>query len=433
MKVKKILREIDLIKKDYRQLSKELKNHALLRSKKNSYTKEDKESFLILWKKYIDLFSKLKKLIWFSWYRKYFFFIHYNKLVLRKFLLVFYFNSILEIEGIFGEHKSFIRVLLDENFKKDYGYFAKYIYRPRFVTTINTPNIFITPFQRYMDSKIYKLLISGEIEVNNKNRLSANYNNLFFYFKYRFDKLLFIVSEKVSYLISITRFSFRTKGLITKKNIDKYLKIAQPWDIFLTRWNWNASNISIPWFWKHMSLYVWKWSFLKKNFSSDFISDLDSKTHYVIEATWDGIKVVDIEKFISHNDYLGVSRTTFTKEKIYRSIWNSFEHIWKWYDYIFNFYSDKKLVCSELVMKSYTSEFKGDVWFDIQLENIWTSLVYPPNSFVSMILNEQNKKKSLLEPIFFIDSIEKTGENFVSTSEEFLESRKRSRLSLFLK
>jgi len=66
MKVKKILREIDLIKKDYRQLSKELKNHALLRSKKNSYTKEDKESFLILWKKYIDLFSKLKKLIWFS-------------------------------------------------------------------------------------------------------------------------------------------------------------------------------------------------------------------------------------------------------------------------------------------------------------------------------------------------------------------------------
>jgi hypothetical protein len=45
----------------------------------------------------------------------------------------------------------------------------------------------------------------------------------------------------------------------------------------------------------------------------------------------------------------------------------------------------------------------------------------------------QNKKSKKVYPIFFIDSIEKTGENFISTNEEFLKSRERPRSTLFLK
>jgi hypothetical protein len=120
MKINNILSEIEVLKKDYKELKKELKNHKILQSKKDLYIKEDKESFLLLWKNYIDLFSRIQKLIKRSKYRKYFFFIIYNKMVLRKYLLVFYFNIILEIEGIFGKNRKFIRVFLDENFRKDY-------------------------------------------------------------------------------------------------------------------------------------------------------------------------------------------------------------------------------------------------------------------------------------------------------------------------
>ena len=433
MKINNILSEIEVLKKDYKELKKELKNHKILQSKKDLYIKEDKESFLLLWKNYIDLFSRIQKLIKRSKYRKYFFFIIYNKMVLRKYLLVFYFNIILEIEGIFGKNRKFIRVFLDENFRKDYWYFAKYIYRPRFVNLINTPNIFILPFKRFMEKEVYQLLLSGTLETKNKNRLSADYNNAFFYIKYRFDKLLFQLLQKIWYLISITRFSFRKEWFITQKNLNKYLEIAKPWDIFLTRGNWNASNISIPGFWKHMSLYIWKGSFVKKNFSSNFISGIDNKTDYIIEATWEGIKIVDIKHLIWKNDYLGVSRTCFSKEKIHRAIKNSLNNLWNGYDFIFNFYSDKNLVCSELVLKSYGAEFKWDDGLDIQLENIWGSLTYPPNNFVTMLANEQEKKKPAIEPIFFIDSIEKTWKNFISSPKKFLKSRKRPKLSLFLK
>ncbi|MDQ7023015.1 MAG: hypothetical protein Q9M97_05815 [Candidatus Gracilibacteria bacterium] len=66
---------------------------------------------------------------------------------------------------------------------------------------------------------------------------------------------------------------------------------------------------------------------------------------------------------------------------------------------------------------------------EIELENIGISLTYPPNNFIDIL----KEGKQNIKPIFFIDSIEKIGENFISTKKEFIKSRKRSRSSLFLK
>ena len=33
-------------------------------------------------------------------------------------------------------------------------------------------------------------------------------------------------------------------------------KQLKPGDILLTRGNWNATNLSIPGFWKHMAMYI---------------------------------------------------------------------------------------------------------------------------------------------------------------------------------
>jgi len=387
MKNSKILKEIKILEKEFKVLKKEFKNHKLIQSKLNNYIKEDKESFKILWTKYIIFFTWLQKLIKVSKYRRFYFFVNYNKIILRKYILVFYFNSILGLDKIFWKHEEFIRVYLWENFKKDYGYFAKYIYRPNYINLINTPNIFIKAFSKFIETDLYKLLDSKLLEVKNNDRLNIDKKNLCFYIKYRLDKVLFFISKNVWYIISRTRFTRRNKSLIKKKNLNKYLEIAKPWDILLTRWNWNASNLSIPGFWKHMSMYLWKWKSLKKDFFKfNFINDLDDNTHYIIEATWNWVNIVEINHLISTSDYLWVSRAKFSSDKIKRVLKNSFKHVWKWYDHRFNFYSDKNLVCSELVLKAYAKEFIWDEWIDIMLENIWISLTYPPNNFVNLLL-----------------------------------------------
>ena len=430
---KKQIEEIDNLFREYNIILKELKKHLIIKSKLNDYLKEDKDSFKLLWKKYILFFSKIRKLISKSRYRKYFIFIDYNKLIIRRYLLIFYLNILIELLNVFWKHERFLRVFLDENFSRDYWYYAKYIYRPWFINLINTPSIFLNAFKSKIDKKLYFMFDSDKVFVKNERRIFTDYQNLYFYIKYRLDKLIMFLSRNIWFVIAHIKFSFRTKWLITQNNLNKYLELAKPWDIFLTRWNWNASNIFIPWFWKHMSMYIWKWFFLKKNFNFEFLDKLDDKVDYIIESTWDWIEVKSIEKLIFKNDYLWVSRTNFKKEKILRSIKNALTNVWKPYDNLFNYHSDKWLVCSELIMKSYVKEYNDDEWIGIKLENIWTWLTYPPNNFIKKLIEDFDKKDSQVFPVFFIDSIEKTQENFISSIEKFLESWKRPKLSLFLK
>lgn len=429
MKLQTIPKEIKNLEIEYKSLKKELKCNRLITSKKNTYTKQDKNDFLILWKKYIKLFRRLQYLIKKTKYRRFFVFINYDKLVIRRYLLIFYFNCLVDVLKIFWKHEEFLRVFLKENVKYDYWKIAKYIYRPEFINLINTPSIFLI-FSKSKINKNFLFMIEKEkTQIWNLKIILTDYKNFYYYFRNKAFKVIFIVSKRVSNVIARTRFSTRTKWLIKNKHLEKYLDIAKPWDIFLTRWNWNASNISIPGFWKHMSMYIWTWKYLKKNFTHSSIKKLDDNSHYVIEATGEGINIDTIQVLLSHNDYLGVSRTSFKKEKIIRTINNTLKNIWKWYDYIFDFNSDKNLVCSELVLKSYAKEFEWDSWINIKLENIWISLTYPPNKFLQVIFNDEK----VMKPVLFIDSIEKTWKNFINTNNEFNKSQYRSRFSFFLK
>ena len=179
-----------------------------------------------------------------------------------------------------------------------------------------------------------------------------------------------------------------------------------------------------------MSLYLWNWKFIKSYFINkyNFLNNLDDELHYIIEVNADWVRILEINDFCSHNDYLWISRTNFKKEKILRVLDNSLEYFWKEYDYVFNFYSNKNVICSELVIKSYAKEFNTDEWLDFTLNKMWITLIYYPNNFIKEIF----KKNNNLTAIMFIDSLEKTSENFISTNEEFEKSFWRSRFSFML-
>ncbi len=426
MKLDVISHKIKKLESDYQKLISKFRDSNILSSQLWLYTKSDKTEILQIWQEYISIFERFQFLIKKTKYRKYFIFIDHDKIVLKKYLLVSYFNAIIEFDTIAWVHREFICTLIRDNSQKSVADVTKFIYKPRHVNLINTPNIFLEVFSYAMKPKIKKLLKYSMVDVDSTHRLQADYNNIFYYGKYYFEKILFSIVKVVWNIIARTRFSFRKKGLITDKNIWEYLQIAKPGDICLTRWNWNASNISIPGFWKHMSMYLWTWEYIHKHYKLDI--QLDKELNYMIEAVWDGVQIVDIQTMLEHNDYLWVFRTNFLDEKINRVIQNSIDNLGKWYDFIFSFYSDKNLVCSELIMKSYSRDFPEDTGIDIKLEHIGTWLSFPPNNFVSIA-----KAQPYLEPVFFIDSIEKTGKNFISTPSKLLKSRKRPRFSFLLK
>jgi len=430
MNVKQLIKETKEIEEIYKVLFVEFKNHKILKTKLNSYIKEDRESFLLLWEKYITLLKKTQFLIKKSKYRSFFIIINNDKLIIKRYLLIFYFNILVDLLDSFWKHEEFIRTFLDENFYYDYWKFSKYIYRPSFIGLLNTPSIFLNISKSTTSKEVHFMLNKEKHHFWRNKRVLTDYKNIYYFLKYRFLKILFFISKHIWNIIAKTNFSNRKKWLIQKENINKYLKKAKVGDIFLTRRNWNASNLTIPWFWKHMSVFLWKWKYIKKNYITDFkfLKNLKDNENYIIEAYSKWVQIITLDEFISNNDYLWISRTIFKKEKIDRVLNKLFQYYWVWYDYIFNFYSNNSVICSEIVLKSYAPDFEWDEWLQLQLKKIWVGLSYPPNDLINEIFSENSK----IKPVFFIDTIEKKHFNFINTKSEFNKSKNRSRFSFML-
>ena len=417
-----ILEEIQVLENNYEKLNKNFLKLKILETNNFAYNTKDKLELLLLWKKYIIFFKKLKKIIQNNKYRKFFFIINYEKMIIKRYLLIFYFNILVDLVKNFWKHEEFIRIFLSEHYKYDFDNIVQYIYKPNFINLINTPVIFIEIFKTQIDKKYYIMLKKEKNNIWKNRRFLTNYRNFYFYFKKRVYKIIFYISKIFGTFISKISFSTRKIWLIKNKNIDKYLSIAKPWDIFLTRMNWQATNITIPGFWKHMSMYLWTWKFLKKNYLKQysFLNLLKDDFHYIIESTAEWVEIYRIEKFIKNQDYLAVSRTLFSENKIRKVIKKALWFYQIPYDFIFNFYWNNNLVCSELILKSYSKDFENDEWLTIKLDKLKWALIYSPNKFVKKICKDKK-----LELIMFIDSIEKTWENFISNEKEFFKSDKR--------
>lgn len=148
----------------------------------------------------------------------------------------------------------------------------------------------------------------------------------------------------------------------------------------------------------------------------------------MIDAVGTGIFIKPVWEWIHKNDYLWVFRTHFSEEKKIRIFEKIFSHIGKEYDMLFNFYSDKSLVCSELVLKSYLPQNDTDEWMKVPLQKIGNVRGFPPHHLIGFA----QENREILYPVFFIDSREKTGENFTKTPEELLETSWRARLTFFV-
>jgi hypothetical protein len=341
---------------------------------------------------------------------------------------------IYELQKSFGPHEEFLRQYLDDTFTENYSTLARYMYHIRFYSVLLYPYEFFLTLRDEVDSSLDPLFDRPiEKVIAMEKRLSHDRANIWYYIRYRVSIILTWIAKYGGRVMMYIHIKRREKWLITDENREKILQKTLPWDILLTRQNWVATNLNIPGFWKHMAMYIGIGSDIKKKYHFPGVKDLEDTTHYIAEAIGIGVRIIPIELFLSHNDYLSVIRPIFSAEKKSRAIIKVLSLLGREYDYSFNYYSDMNYVCSTLVTKAYLPEFEYDEGIDITLTRIGISITYPPNDIAKKYAWEYGTEKQELEFVAFIDSLDKTGENFLSEEEVFRTSGDRPKLSFFLR
>ncbi len=427
----KILHKVDI---DFQRALNQLKNDPLFSIETTLYTDNDKERIAHIWKDLVKPFLVVRWIIRSLYWRSFFGFGNKNSFVVKYASVITYYNMVYELRESFGYHEEFIRQYLDDTFPENYSTLARYMYHVRFYTILVYPREFFLTLRDEVHSSLQEIFDRPEKSAwMVEKRFIHDWINIWYYIRYRISLVISFISKRFGMFISHIYFTHRDTGRIESANIAKILNNISPGDILITRRNWAATNVSIPGFWKHMSMYIWTGEYIKQNYRESLSHiELNDNAHYIIEAVGTGVHIITLGELCLHNDYLGVMRTNFSQSKTQRAIAKTLTQINIPYDFTFNYYSDVNQVCSALITKAYLPEYAEDEGLHITLTRIATGITYPPHDILKKINAEYNTEKSELFFVGFIDSREKTGENFISTESEFLSTVHRSRLSFFL-
>ena len=194
----------------------------------------------------------------------------------------------------------------------------------------------------------------------------------------------------------------------------------EPGDIILERRNWYLSNAFLPGFWPHTALYVGTEEQLEELegelASKGFVSDLKKLPEWkpgaaweayiqsdhgqprvILEAVSDGVVFASAEHSL-HADYVAVLRTNLDFSQKAEAIRRAFADYGKPYDFNFDFNTDSKLVCSELVYRAYEG------LLDFQMEKVLGKKVITPLGIMRKFANESEDPDPQLKFVFFLDT-----------------------------
>jgi 1-acyl-sn-glycerol-3-phosphate acyltransferase len=176
-------------------------------------------------------------------------------------------------------------------------------------------------------------------------------------------------SSAVSTLIGDTKIReprAEGAGLVTPELFAALRARLQPGDIVLERHNWYLSNAFLPGYWPHAVLYVGTAEELRalglhddprvaKHLAAFARADHLGHVPACIEAVSEGVVFTTAEHSIGESDSVAVLRPRLAPAQIREAIARAFSHAGKPYDFDFDFFSADKLVCTELVHRSYGS------------------------------------------------------------------------------
>lgn len=129
----------------------------------------------------------------------------------------------------------------------------------------------------------------------------------------------------------------------------------RPGDVFITRHDDAMSNLFLPGFWPHGALYIGP----SETRSQRVVADVsDGFTHSsaqdinILEAKKDGVLLRPIEETLQVDAFV-VLRPKLSEAEINTALSKGLSHAGKLYDFIFNFATSDRLVCTEVIYRAF--------------------------------------------------------------------------------
>ncbi|MBK7580441.1 MAG: hypothetical protein IPI67_09575 [Myxococcales bacterium] len=228
-----------------------------------------------------------------------------------------------------------------------------------------------------------------------------------------------------------TRFAPESRRLINDAQLAAMKAKLAPGDILLERRNWYLSNVGLPGFWPHAAIFSGSQAEISAGFDSDpevqkryggaFSQHLAKKypaawaalgekddaghLHTVVEAVSEGVVAQSFEHSCGA-DYVAALRPKLPRVEIAAAIERTLGYFGRPYDFDFNFATDDRVVCSELVLKAYEAPAGG-----VGLAAPWVTIVgqraVTPTEFVRLFVSERGKPDAQLEFVYFLEGREK--------------------------
>ena len=226
----------------------------------------------------------------------------------------------------------------------------------------------------------------------------------------------------------------RHRGLVSPQQVKEMRRVLEPGDILLERRNWFLSNAFLPGFWPHSALYLGDPEGLVALGIADdprvvphweeFLArDAAGHPHAVIEAISEGVVFTSLEHSVGEADAVAVLRPRLSQAQRREAIARAFSHHEKPYDFEFDFFSTDRLVCSEVIYRTYGG------MLEFPLTKIMGRQTLPVNTFVEVYANTRGADDHPLDLIQFLGMDEESGRAFVASEGAFLNTLKQSRFT----
>ncbi|AEI65425.1 YiiX/YebB-like N1pC/P60 family cysteine hydrolase [Corallococcus macrosporus] len=252
-------------------------------------------------------------------------------------------------------------------------------------------------------------------------------------------RAFFPVQRAVAEWMGDTRVRRVGQPLITREQALALLERMEPGDIMVARQNWYLSNIGLPGFWPHAELFLGTPSQLSAYFDEDpavkaWVATLPgapgSFTQHlarsfpakwaaysgqdahgdplrILESISEGVSFTGLEHGL-RVDYLGVMRPRLSRLEKARAIARAFTFQGRPYDFDFDFFSDRTLVCTELVWKAYAPA-QDMTGLRIPLVSVAGRRTLPANELVRLFDAEFGREDRQLDFVAFLDGREAEG------------------------
>ena len=141
---------------------------------------------------------------------------------------------------------------------------------------------------------------------------------------------------------------------VTPKVIEELKSQLRPGDVFITRHDDAMSNVFLPGFWPHGALYIGtaeERTAIGLVVVSDGMIKSDAAIN-ILEAKKDGVLLRNIEETLSV-DAFTVLRPNLTEADMKNALNKALSHAGKLYDFVFDFGTSDRLVCTEVIYRAY--------------------------------------------------------------------------------